>query len=123
VCADAARLHLLSGERAAALAAICRLVAAADLCVRGHEIAVNRSCISERTDGPSVSHKRRAAGGLICGISCPFAQRPASRYAAWGWRIGHFPVDFPNLLLPDPADVPICALTHYYAFGTMLRRK
>ncbi len=36
VRAAAARLRLLSGLRVAALAAICRLAAAADLCVRGH---------------------------------------------------------------------------------------
>ena len=48
---DAAGLHLLSGQRAAALAAICRLGVAADLCVRGHARAVDRSCVSRRPDG------------------------------------------------------------------------
>ena len=36
------------------------------------------------------------AGLLVAsfwGISCPFEERPPSRIAAFGWRIGHFPVD------------------------------
>ena len=47
---DAAGLHLLSGDGAAALAAICRLGAAADLRVRGHAGAVDRPCVSRRPD-------------------------------------------------------------------------
>src|SRR5258706_586555 len=46
VRADAARLHLLAGDGAAALAASCRLVVAADLRFRGHAGAVDRPCIS-----------------------------------------------------------------------------
>ena len=76
---DAAGLHLLSGDRAAALAAICRLGVAADLRVRGHAGAVDRPRVSRRPDGRCARHQRRAVHGVICGISCASAQRAATR--------------------------------------------
>ncbi len=42
------------GRRAAALAAICRLVAAADLCVRGHARAADQPCVPRRPDAGSL---------------------------------------------------------------------
>ncbi len=38
-----------------------------------------------------------AAGGVVCGVSCPFAQRQTPWFAARGWRISHFPVEFRGL--------------------------
>jgi hypothetical protein len=35
----------------------------------------------------------------------------------------HFPVDLRGFRRFERVDLPICALTQYYAFGTMLRRK
>src|ERR1700682_5334882 len=84
---DAAGLRLLSRERAAELAAICRLGAAADLCVRGHAFAADRPCVSGRSDGVGARHQRRALYCVICDIFCAFAQRPPPWLADWGRRI------------------------------------
>ena len=68
--------------------------------------------------------QRRAAGGLLCGLSGPFAQRQTPRFAARGWRISHFPVEFrgfPSLI--GRVEIPISGLTHYYPLASMLRRK
>ena len=40
-----------------------------------------------------------------------------------GWRISHLSHEFEGLRLVCRVDIPICALTLYYAFGTMLRCK
>src|SRR5216683_1910535 len=90
VRADAARLRLLSGQGAAVLAAICVMGAAADLCLRGHARALDRSGVSGGPDAVGASHQRRVADGFICGIPCPFEQRPASRLAARRRRIARF---------------------------------
>ncbi len=66
---------------AAALAAICRLGAAADLCVRGHAGADVRQGVSRRSDVSGAGDQRRAVYRVIRRISCPFAQRPAPRLA------------------------------------------
>jgi hypothetical protein len=84
-----ARLHLLSGRRAARLAAGHRLDAAADLCVRGHARASDRSRVSGRPDGLVAWHQRGAVRCLLCDLPCPFAQRQTPRIFAWGWRISH----------------------------------
>src|SRR5260221_443563 len=119
-----AGLRLLSGRGAAGLAAICRLDAAADLRVRGHARAADRSRVSGRSDGGFAGHERRLVRCLICDLSCPFTQRQAPRIAARGWRISHtFPVDSRGFRWFGGVDIPICALTLNYAFGSMLRRK
>src|SRR6267154_1271918 len=121
---DAARLHLLSGVGAAGLAAISGVDAAAYLCVRGHAGAIDGSRVSGRPDGVVARHQRGALYRVICDLSCPFAQRQTPRFFARGWRISHyFPVDFRGFRVSRRVDIQICALTHYYAFGTMLRRK
>ena len=53
-----------------------------------------------------------------------FCERPPPRLAARGWRISHLSHGFDGIFgLCAHVDIPICALTHYYAFGTMLRCK
>jgi hypothetical protein len=79
---DAARLRLLSGVGAAGLAAISRLDAAADLCVRGHACAADRSRVSGRPDGVVAGHQRVLFIRVICDLPCPFAQRQAPRFLA-----------------------------------------
>ena len=111
------------GNGAAALAAICRLGVAADLRVRGHAGAADRSRVSGRPDDGGAGDQRRAADCVICDISCAFAQRPPPWLADPGWRISHLSHGFEDLRLVQPLDIPICALTLYYAFGTMLRCK
>ena len=73
---DAARLRLLSGDGAAALAAICRLGAAADLCVRGHAGAADRQGVPDRSDDRCVGDQRRALDRVIRDISCSFEAAP-----------------------------------------------
>src|SRR6516164_4451586 len=90
---DAAGLCLLSGAGAAALAAICVLVAAADLCVRGDAGAFDRQRVPGRPDAGGIFDECGPAGGLICGIPCPFEERSPAWLAADRRRIGHFPVD------------------------------
>src|SRR5450759_1519801 len=52
------------------------------------------------------------------------AMQKLSRLSDPGWwRISHLPHGFEGLRLVWHVDIPICALTHYYAFGTMLRCK
>src|SRR6202007_3243202 len=94
---DAAGLRLLPRARAAALAAACVLVAAADLCVRGHAHPPDRRRVPGRSDADGARAQRRPAGGVLCGISCPFAQRQTAGIADRGWRISHFPVESPAL--------------------------
>ncbi len=91
---DAAGLHLLSGDGVAALAAICRLGAAADLCIRRNAGAVDRACISDRPDDVSPADQRGALHCVICDISCALAQRPPPRFADPGWRISHSSREF-----------------------------
>ena len=91
---DAAGLHLLSGDGAAALAAICRLGVAADLCIRGNAGAVDRPCVSGRPDDVGAGDQRRAVDCVICGISCAFAQRPPPWLADPGRRISHLSHEF-----------------------------
>src|SRR5437870_5402663 len=121
---DAARLHLLSSRGVTCLAAIYRLDAAADLCVRGHARASDRSRLQGRPDGLVAGHQRGAARCLLCDLPCPFAQRQTPRIFARGWRISH---SFPWICgVFRPLYIWIeafGALTHYYAFCTMLRRK
>src|SRR6266700_3614560 len=118
---DAAGLHLLPGDGAAALAAICRLGVAADLCIRGDAGAVDRPCVSGRPDDRCPADQRRAVYRVICDISCAFAQRPPLRFADPEWRISHLSHEFEAVRLVSRADMPICALTLYYAFGSMVR--
>src|SRR5664279_2479778 len=120
VRADAAGLRLLSGDGAAALAAICRLVAAADLCVRGHAVAVDRPCVSLRPDDRGARHQRGAVYCVICGIPCAFEERTAPWLADPGWRISHLSKDLRDLFLVRPVDIPICIdallrIRHYAA--------
>ena len=82
---DAARLRLLSGRRAARLAAIARLDAAADLRVRRHARAADRSGVSSRPDGLVTGYERGAVRCLICNLPCPFAQRQTPRLSSRGW--------------------------------------
>ena len=82
---DAARLHLLSGRGAALLAASHRLDAAADLRVRGHALAADRSCVQGRPDGLVARHQRGAVHCLLCNLPCPFTQRQTPRVSARGW--------------------------------------
>src|SRR2546421_11442801 len=120
---DAAGLHLLSGDGAAALAAICRLGVAADLCIRGDAGAVDWPRVSDRPDDRCPADQRRAVYRVICDISCAFAQRPPLRFADPEWRIRHLSHEFEGLRLVYRTDIPICALTLYCAFGSMLRCK
>src|SRR5712675_156604 len=120
---DAPGLHLLPGDGAAALAAIRRLGPAADLCIRGDAVAVDRPCVSGRPDDRCPADQRRAPYRVICDISCAFAQRPPPRFADPEWRISHLSHEFEGLRLVYRIDIPICALTLYYAFGSMLRCK
>src|SRR5882672_2713508 len=83
----AAGLHLLSGDGAAALAAICRLDVAADLRLRGNAGAVDGPCVSRRSDDRGAADQRRALYCIICDISCAFAQCAAPRVADSGRRI------------------------------------
>src|SRR5882672_5530910 len=119
----AAGLHLLSGDGAAALAAICRLDVAADLRVRGNARAVDGPCVSNRSHDRSAGDQRRALYCIICDISCAVAQCPPPWVADPEWRISHLSHGFDGSRLVWHADISICALTLYYAFGTMLRCK
>ena len=83
-------LRLLSGERAAVLAAIRRLGAAADLRIRGHARFADRPCISRRPDGRCAADQRGAVYCLIRDISWAFEQCPPRRLAAAGRRIAAF---------------------------------
>ena len=67
--------------RAAALAAICCLGAAADLCVRGHAGAADGACVPHRPDAGCACHQCRAVCRVVCGISGASAQRAAARIA------------------------------------------
>ncbi len=88
-----------------------RLVAAADLCVRGHAGAPDRPCVPHRPDARGARHQRGAAGGVVCGISCPFAQRQAPRIAARGRRISRLSRGFPGYSLASArVDIPICCI-------------
>src|SRR5229473_5372806 len=118
---DAAGLHLLSGDGAAALAAIRRLGVAADLRVRGNAGAADGPCVSPRPDGRGAGDQRCAPYCVICDISCAVAQRPPPWVADPEWRISHLSHGFDGSRLVWHVDLPICALTLYYAFGTMLR--
>src|SRR6266851_2983639 len=120
---DAAGLHLLPGDGAAALAAICRLGVAADLCIRGDAVAVDRPCVSGRPHDRCPADQRRAVYRVICNISCASAQRPPLWFADPEWRISHLSHEFEGLRLVYRIDMHICALTLYYAFGSMLRCK
>src|SRR5258705_237169 len=80
-------LQLLSGDGAAALAAIWRLDVSADLRLRGNAVAVDGPCVSRRSDDPGAADQRRAIYCIICDISCAFAQCTAPRFADPGRRI------------------------------------
>ena len=67
--------------------------------------------------------QRRALSCVICDISCAFTQRAPPRLAAPGRRISQLSHGFEHLGLVRRVVIPICALTLYYAFGTMLRCK
>jgi ABC-2 type transport system permease protein len=86
--------------------------------------AVDRAHVSGRPDGLLAGHQRSALYRVICDLSCLIAQRQAPRIAARRRRINR---DFPWICGAfgpfAHVYIPICALTHYYAFGTMLRRK
>ena len=70
------------------VAAIRRLVAAADLCVRGHARAVDRPRVPRRPDARGVRLQRRAVRGCVIRLPQAAAQRAGSRHAAAGRRIG-----------------------------------
>ena len=76
---DASRLHLLSGNGAAVLAATCRLGAATDLRVRRHAGIANRACISRRSDDGGARDQCRPDCGIVCSVSGASAQRAATR--------------------------------------------
>src|ERR1035437_3732666 len=120
---DAAGLHLLPGDGAAALASICRLGVAADLRIRGNAGAADRPCVSGRSDDRRAADQHRAPRCIIRDISCAFAQRTPAWLADPEWRISHLSKDLRDLRGLSRVYLPICALTHYYAFGTMLRCK
>src|SRR5207302_1701086 len=120
---DAAGLHLLPGDGAAELAAIRRLGVAANLCVRGNAGAVDGPCVSPRPDDRRAGDQHRALYCIICDISCAVAQRPPPWFADPEWRISHLSHGIDGFRVVHHVDIPICALTHYYAFGTMLRCK
>jgi hypothetical protein len=86
----AAGLRLLSGDGAAALAAIRRLGLAADLCVRGHAGTADRSRVQARLDDRCAADQRGAVYSVIRDISWAFEQRPPCRLAAPGRRIAAF---------------------------------
>ena len=88
---DAARLHLLSGDGAAALAAICCLDVTADLRIRGDAGAADRPCVPGRPDDRRAGDQCRAVSGLVCGISGTIAQRPPAWIADPGRRIAFIP--------------------------------
>src|SRR6202012_5685539 len=99
------------------------VAAAADLCVRGHARAAHGTSVPRRPDGFGAGHQCGAAGGVICGISCPSSERQASRLLARRWRISHFPVEFRGLHWYARVELLISGLTHYFALFSMLRRK
>ncbi|MHC2434530.1 ABC-2 type transport system permease protein [Bradyrhizobium sp. USDA 4451] len=68
-----------------ALAASGRLGAAADLCVRGNALAVDRPRLPRRPDGLGARHQRHPVRCLFCGLPCPFAERQAPRLTAVRW--------------------------------------
>ena len=112
------------GDGAAALAAICRVVAAADLCVRGHARAADRPCVSGRPDDRGAADQRRALYCVICDISCAFAQRAAAGLADRRRRISHVLRAFLGFLRSLTVHIGSnCALTLYCTAATMLRRK
>ncbi len=85
---DAAGLRLLSGRGAAGLAAIGRLDAAADLCVRRHARAADRSRLPGRSDGlVRLAINAVLFAALICDLPCAFcssAKRARTRCSAGG---------------------------------------
>src|SRR5581483_11513025 len=124
VCDDAARLHLLPGNGAAALVAAGRLDAAADLCVRGHAGPAHGTCLSRRPDGVCGRHQCGAHDRVILRVSDAPQERPAARFVDPGRRIntGKTP-GFPPCSLLISAGTPIYRLTLYFAFCTILQRK
>src|SRR5229473_2874615 len=125
---DAAGLRLLSGNGAAALAAICRLGVAADLRLRGNAGVADRPCISGRSHGRGAADQRRALYCIICDISCAFAQRPAARFTDPGRRIESLILYLRDLWLPSGVDILICsfllidALLRIRHYGAMQKR-
>ena len=107
-----------------ALAATCRLDAAADLRVRGHAGAFDRPRLPGRPDARGAGHQRGAAYCVISRSFLPFCAAPGATDRCSGVvNKSHFPWIFEGFAAFAPVDIPIGALTHYYAFGSMLRRK
>ena len=79
----------------------------------------------DRPDGRGAGDQCGAVYRVVCDISCAFAQRPPARLADPERRISRL---IPRICRSFAAinrarDLPICALTLYCAFGTMLRCK
>src|SRR3569833_2956654 len=124
VRADAAHLRLLSSQRAAAVVAIRGVGAAADLCLRGYARAPGGARLPDRPDAVRARAQCGAAAGVVCGIPDNDTKRPPRRLAAIRWWINRvFPVEMRRHWPLSRVGLCNCALTHIYAFGTMLHSK
>ena len=84
---SAARLRLLSGRRAARLAAADLLGAAADLCVRGTARRARRPCAAPRSDGGGIGAGRDFVRARVARVHAAAGARPRGGDAAANRRV------------------------------------